>query len=153
MANDPVSAASRDVVERYLAGERGLLAKGVEVWSIGFSDDGDDGDGGEGDGGGDYSDWGPQSFGDWRRTAPRMAQRASTEYSITPTAWTVDGERVAVEARGRMELTDGRVYDNYYHLLYVVQDGKITQAHHYYDTAHFYAIFGSDPDAGRNGRR
>lgn len=149
MSNESVSAASRDVVERYLAGEGGLLARGVEVWSIGVPADPD----GNQDGDSDYSDWGPQSFKDWRRTAPKMSEKASSAYSITPTAWTVDGERVAVEARGRMELEDGRVYDNFYHLLYVVQDGQITQAHHYYDTAHFYAIFGPDPEAGRHGRR
>jgi len=145
MTKATTSEQSRDVVERYLAGERGLLADGVEVWSIGATTDAN--------GNETYTDWGPQSFHDWRRTAPQMAKKARTAYTITPTAWTVDGERVAVEARGRMELEDGRVYDNFYHLLYVVQDNKITQAHHYYDTAHFYAIFGPDPDAGRNGRR
>jgi ketosteroid isomerase-like protein/quinol monooxygenase YgiN len=53
---------------------------------------------------------------------------------IVPKAWTVQGERVAVEAQGFSELTNGRRHDNTYHFLFVVRDGKIAEVREYNDT-------------------
>lgn len=64
---------------------------------------------------------------------------ANTENGITmtPTAWTVDGERVAMEAESKAHMTtNGKVYNNFYHFLHIVKDGKITRVKEYLDTIH-----------------
>jgi ketosteroid isomerase-like protein len=60
---------------------------------------------------------------------------------LTPHAWTVDGDRVAVETESYAELTNGRVYNNHYHFLFVVRDGRIHRVKEYLDTQHTAAIF------------
>ncbi|WP_026909994.1 nuclear transport factor 2 family protein [Patulibacter minatonensis] len=60
---------------------------------------------------------------------------------LTPHAWTVDGDRVAVETESYAELNNGRVYNNHYHFLFVVQDGRIHRVKEYLDTEHTSAIF------------
>lgn len=60
---------------------------------------------------------------------------------LTPLAFTAEGDRVAVEAESYGELANGRVYDNRYHFLFVVRDGKIVEAKEYLDTDHARATF------------
>ncbi|RYF36936.1 MAG: nuclear transport factor 2 family protein [Comamonadaceae bacterium] len=52
-----------------------------------------------------------------------------------------EGDRVAVEAASRGELRNGRVYEQEYHVLFTVRDGKIAAAREYMDTAHVNAIW------------
>lgn len=61
--------------------------------------------------------------------------------ALTPKAWTVQGERVAVETESYSELNNGRVYQNLYHFLFVVRDGKIHAVKEYLDTEHTRAVF------------
>jgi uncharacterized protein len=44
---------------------------------------------------------------------------------LTPLAFTAEGERVAVETESYAELKNGRVYNNLYHFVFTVRDGKI----------------------------
>ncbi len=44
---------------------------------------------------------------------------------ITVQGVTAEGDRVAIEAEGRAELKNGRIYANRYHYLFVLRDGKI----------------------------
>lgn len=60
---------------------------------------------------------------------------------IEPIAMTAEGGRVAVEAKGYAELADGRVYAPDYHLLFVLEDGRIAEVHEYMDTHHAFGIF------------
>lgn len=60
---------------------------------------------------------------------------------LTPTAWTCQGDRVAVETESYSELNNGRVYNNEYHFVFEVRDGKIQSVKEYLDTQHTYAIF------------
>ncbi|MGW6898941.1 nuclear transport factor 2 family protein [Streptomyces sp. NPDC054919] len=53
---------------------------------------------------------------------------------ITPIAWTAQGERVALEARAEAKLVDGGDYNNEYHFLFIVRDGKIHTIKEYNDT-------------------
>lgn len=55
---------------------------------------------------------------------------------ITPSACTAEGERVAVEADSYAKMKNGKVYQNKYHFLFVVRDGKIQQVKEYLDTMH-----------------
>jgi hypothetical protein len=61
-------------------------------------------------------------------------------------AMTAEGERVAVEAEGNFEFADGRVYNNSYHNLYIIQDGRITYVKEYLDTALVARVFGALPE-------
>lgn len=54
--------------------------------------------------------------------------------TLIPSAMTAEGDRVAVEADSHAELTNGRTYDNQYHLLFVLRDGKIVATREYLDT-------------------
>jgi uncharacterized protein len=47
---------------------------------------------------------------------------------MTVTAVTAEEDRVAVEAEGHADLKDGRAYDNTYHILFRLRDGKIREA-------------------------
>ena len=47
---------------------------------------------------------------------------------------TAEGDRVAVEAESFAELTDGRIYNNTYHFLFVFRDGRICLSKGYNDT-------------------
>jgi len=55
--------------------------------------------------------------------------------SFTIVGCTVEGERVALEARGEGTLTNGRIYRNRYHFLFIVRGGKISSVREYADSA------------------
>lgn len=59
---------------------------------------------------------------------------------ITPKAFTAEGERVAVEAESLAHTNNGRTYNNLYHFLFVVRDGKIASVKEYLDTMHTNAV-------------
>lgn len=61
--------------------------------------------------------------------------------SLTPKGWTCEGDRVAVETESYSELNNGRVYNNEYHFVFEVRDGKIQSVKEYLDTQHTYAVF------------
>lgn len=50
-------------------------------------------------------------------------------------------DKVAVEAVSRGELRNGRVYEQEYHVLFTLRDGKIAAAREYMDTAHVDAVW------------
>lgn len=60
---------------------------------------------------------------------------------LTPLAWTAEGDRVAVETESYSELRNGRVYNNLYHFVFEVRDGKIQSIKEFLDTEHTRAIF------------
>jgi hypothetical protein len=60
---------------------------------------------------------------------------------VTPKAFTVEGDRVAVEAESHAERKDGKIYNNQYHFLFEVRDGKIAGVREYFDTMHANEIF------------
>ncbi|KAA9166334.1 nuclear transport factor 2 family protein [Amycolatopsis acidicola] len=60
---------------------------------------------------------------------------------LTPKAWTAEGARVAVETESYSELRNGRVYNNLYHFVFEVRDGKILSIKEFLDTEHTRAIF------------
>lgn len=63
---------------------------------------------------------------------------------LTPIAWTVDGNRVAVETESYAEMTNGKVYNNLYHFLFIMKDGKIQKVKEYLDTEHTREVFLGD---------
>jgi len=59
---------------------------------------------------------------------------------ITPRAFTTEGDRVALEAESFTQTRSGRTYNNLYHFVFVVSDGKIAIVKEYLDTMHANAI-------------
>jgi hypothetical protein len=60
---------------------------------------------------------------------------------LTPHAFATEGDRVAVETESYAELKNGRVYNNHYHFVFIVRDGKVAQVKEYLDTMHTYDTF------------
>ena len=60
---------------------------------------------------------------------------------ITPLEMIAEGNRVAVEAESYAELTDGRVYNNLYHFVFEIRNGRIARVKEYMDTDHANATF------------
>jgi len=52
-----------------------------------------------------------------------------------------EGDSVAVEVESYAELTNGRVYNQEYHMLIVIRDGKISAVREYLDTQHVLAVW------------
>jgi ketosteroid isomerase-like protein len=75
-------------------------------------------------------------------TAASVQDRFKGPGALTPTAVTAEEDRVAVEAKGRFELTDGRLYENTYHFLFYLRDGLIREAREHNNTAIPAALFG-----------
>jgi ketosteroid isomerase-like protein len=60
---------------------------------------------------------------------------------IEITGVTAEGERVAIEGAGRGPLRNGRQYDNRYHFLVEVRDGRVRSVREYMDSAHVADVF------------
>ena len=60
---------------------------------------------------------------------------------LTPHFWTAEGNRVAVETESYSELKNGRVYNNLYHFVFEIKDGKIQKVKEFLDTEHTKEIF------------
>lgn len=55
---------------------------------------------------------------------------------ITPKGMVAEGDQVAVEAESYGVLGNGRIYNNEYHFLITVRDGKVAAVKEYLDTMH-----------------
>ena len=60
---------------------------------------------------------------------------------ISPSSMIAEGNRVAVEAESYAELTSGKVYNNHYHFLIELADGKVRRVKEYSDTHHMLETF------------
>lgn len=52
-----------------------------------------------------------------------------------------EGDKVALEVVSRGELTNGRVYENEYHVLVTLRGGRIVAAREYNDTQHAHDVW------------
>ena len=52
-----------------------------------------------------------------------------------------EGDKVAVEAESYGELQNGRIYNQGYHFLITIRDGKISSVREYLDTQHVFATW------------
>ncbi|MSR14894.1 MAG: hypothetical protein EXR86_10100 [Gammaproteobacteria bacterium] len=60
---------------------------------------------------------------------------------VTPKLLTAEGDRVSVEAASYAEFNNGRTYQNIYHFMMVIRDGKFSAIREYLDTEHVTATF------------
>ena len=58
---------------------------------------------------------------------------------------TAEDNRVAVEAHSEIAMTDGRLFENTYHFLFVLDDeGKIVSGREHFDTGYARDFFGAE---------
>ena len=71
----------------------------------------------------------------------RMTGQLKGPLSFTVKGAIAEGDKVAIELVGRGELKNGRIYNNEYHLLMSIRDGKVVQVREYLDTQHVFATW------------
>jgi ketosteroid isomerase-like protein len=71
----------------------------------------------------------------------RMLSQLKDGLRMTVKGMTAEGDRVAVEVESYGELKNGRVYNQEYHMLMVIRDGKISAVREYLDTQHVFAVW------------
>ncbi|WP_236970235.1 nuclear transport factor 2 family protein [Membranihabitans marinus] len=59
-----------------------------------------------------------------------------------PTSIIAEGNKVAAEAEIKAKTAVGTQYENYYHFLFTIENGKINRMKEYMDTHHAKVIFG-----------
>ncbi|MFE3060459.1 nuclear transport factor 2 family protein [Nocardia sp. NPDC059239] len=68
-----------------------------------------------------------------RRLRKFFKLSADGKIDIKPVAFTIDGDRLAVEAESVATLKKGGVYRNVYHFVFLCRDGKIIELREYLD--------------------
>lgn len=63
---------------------------------------------------------------------------------------TAEGDRVCAEAESFGRHVSGQVYNQLYHYLFVIRDGKIEEIKEYFDTVHAQEVLCSMPAPGFN---
>ena len=61
---------------------------------------------------------------------------------FTVTSMIAEGNKVAAEAEFKAKTSTGVMYENSYHFLFVLEDGKVKRMKEYMDTFHAKATFG-----------
>ena len=72
------------------------------------------------------------------RVFHRMEGRLKNGLRMKVKSAIAEGDRVALEIESHGELQNGRVYNNEYHTIVTVRDGKIRQVREYLDTQHVF---------------
>ena len=75
-----------------------------------------------------------------------MLERLESGLTMTVDSAIAEGDKVALEVRSHGQLTNGKVYEQEYHFLMSLRDGKICAVKEYLDTQHAHAVwFASQP--------
>lgn len=69
-----------------------------------------------------------------------VSANAPNGLTMTPKAWTAEGDRVALEAESYGVMANGKLYNNHYHFLHIVRNGKLCAVKEYLDTIHANAV-------------
>ena len=84
---------------------------------------------------------GSQSKARMAKVLAGMSGKTVDGLNMTVKATTAEGERVALEMACHARLPNGRIYEQEYHTLVVVRDGRIAEVREYMDTQHLKAIW------------
>ena len=71
----------------------------------------------------------------------RMTSQLSDGLRMNVKSMIAEGDRVALEVESYGELNNGRVYNQEYHMLMVIGDGKIKAVREYLDTQHVFDVW------------
>lgn len=85
---------------------------------------------------------GTKSKADMERIWRGLFSHMKNGLTMTVIGMIAEEEKVAAEIRSHAELTNGSVYENQYHMLFTVRDGKIVEVREYADTLLIKTMFG-----------
>lgn len=63
-------------------------------------------------------------------------------FNMTVSGMTAEGDRVAVEAESRAQTVAGKLYNNFYHFLFVFRDGQVVRGMEYTNPQHAIEVLG-----------
>jgi len=75
------------------------------------------------------------------RIFDHMVRETKDGLRMTVRSVTAEGDRVALEVESYGELKNGRVYNQQYHAVIVMRDGKISAVREYLDTQHVFDVW------------
>ena len=75
------------------------------------------------------------------RLLHNMTGRLKAGLKMTVIGMIAEGDKVAVEVESYGELENGRIYNQQYHMLITIRDGKISSVREYLDTQHVHAVW------------
>lgn len=70
-----------------------------------------------------------------------MAGQLKDGLKMTVKSSIAEGDKVALEVESYGELQNGRIYNQQYHMLITIRDGKISEVREYLDTQHVFATW------------
>ena len=70
-----------------------------------------------------------------------MTRQLTTGLNMTVKGLLAEGDKVAIEVESYGELRNGRIYNQHYHMLMTIRDGKISSVREYLDTQHVFATW------------
>jgi ketosteroid isomerase-like protein len=77
-------------------------------------------------------------------------ERSAGDWDFTFGPLVAEGNRVALQGESRVRLRNGKLYNNFYHLYFEIEDAKIVLFREYHDTRHLQECFnGEDPYLGQ----
>lgn len=85
---------------------------------------------------------GTKSKADMARIWGNLFSHMKGGLEMTVVGMVAEGDKVAAEIRSHADLADGRVYDNQYHMLFTLRQGKIVEVREYADTLLIANMFG-----------
>ena len=71
----------------------------------------------------------------------RMVEQTTDGLRMTVKSMTAEADRVALEMESYGKLKNGRIYQQEYHTLMVIRDGKISAVREYLDTQHVFEVW------------
>ncbi|MBL6752299.1 MAG: nuclear transport factor 2 family protein [Nevskia sp.] len=77
----------------------------------------------------------------FRKLLEGIGDSCTGPIKLMPKEFTAQGDRVAVETESLVQAKNGRTYNNFYHFLFEVKDGKIAKVKEYLDTMHTHDVF------------
>jgi ketosteroid isomerase-like protein len=89
-----------------------------------------------------FSAAGTKSKADMERIWGSLFGHVRNGLEMSVIGMVAEGDKVAAEIRSHADLTDGRVYENQYHMLFTLRQGKIVEVKEYADTLLIADMFG-----------
>ena len=89
-----------------------------------------------------FSGAGTKSKADMERIWGGLFRHMKDGLQMTVIGMVAEGDKVAAEIRSHADLIDGRSYENQYHMLFTLRQGKIVEVKEYADTLLIANVFG-----------
>ena len=89
-----------------------------------------------------FSGAGTKSKADMERIWGDLFRHMRDGLQMTVIGMVAEGDKVAAEIRSHADLPDGRIYENQYHMLFTLRQGKIVEVKEYADTLLIANVFG-----------